>query len=152
MQDNEYHLDSMVCFAIYSASNAVAKAHRLALEPWDLTYTQYIALLEISTAPAGLTVSELGVRMSLDSGTLSPVLRRLDQRKLLTRTRASSDERVVTVSLTTEGSAVIKDVVVALQELRGAYGFDSVEEAQVLVGQLHRITNGMRALNQSHRT
>ncbi|MDD0857840.1 MarR family transcriptional regulator [Arthrobacter alpinus] len=89
MLDNEYHLDSMVCFAIYSASNAVSKAHKVALEPWELTYTQYIALLELSTAPEGLTVSDLGKRMSLDSGTLSPVLRRLAERGLVSRSRTS---------------------------------------------------------------
>ncbi len=147
MPDNDYHLDSMVCFAIYSASNAVAKAHRLALEPWELTYTQYIALLETRRAPEGLTVSKLGARMSLDSGTLSPLLRRLNQRGLLSRDRNSADERVVTVKLTATGAAVLKDVIVALNNLSGAYGFQSPEQAQALVQELHRITEGMRALS-----
>lgn len=150
MLDNEYHLDSMVCFAIYSASNAVAKAHKVALEPWELTYTQYIALLELSTAPEGLTVSDLGKRMSLDSGTLSPVLRRLDDRGLVSRARTSPDERVVTASLTDTGASVLKKVLVALKELRGAYGFDSPEQARALVQELHRITKGMRAIT-AHR-
>lgn len=150
MLDNEYHLDSMVCFAIYSASNAVAKAHKVALEPWELTYTQYIALLELSTAPEGLTVSDLGKRMSLDSGTLSPVLRRLDERGLVSRERTSLDERVVTASLTDTGASVLKKVLVALKELRGAYGFDSPEQARALVQELHRITKGMRAIT-AHR-
>lgn len=152
MSDHEYHLDSMVCFAVYSASNAIAKAHRVALEPWGLTYTQYIALLELSTSPAGLTVSELSARMYLDSGTLSPVLRRLDQRGFASRARTSSDERVVTVALTDEGTSVINEVVVALQELRGAYDIDSPEQAHALVQQLHRITAGMRSLATSRRS
>lgn len=146
MLDNDYHLDSMVCFAIYSASNAVAKAHKVALEPWDLTYTQYIALLEISTVTEGLTVGDLGKRMSLDSGTLSPVLRRLDERGLVLRARTSPDERVVTASLTASGTEVLKEVLEALQVLRGAYGFESAEQARALVKELHRITEGMRAL------
>ncbi|MDO9396113.1 MAG: MarR family transcriptional regulator, partial [Herbiconiux sp.] len=94
----------MVCFALYSASNAVAQAHRAALEPWGLTYTQYIALVELAAGPTdGLAVSELGRRLALDSGTLSPLLRRLDQRGLVSRERRSRDERVVTVSLTADG-------------------------------------------------
>lgn len=146
MTTNDYHLDSMVCFAIYSASNAVAKAHRVALEPWGLTYTQYIVLLETGTSGSGLTVSDLGTRMGLDSGTLSPLLRRLEQRGLVLRQRTSTDERVVTVTLTEDGTAALKDVLVALQGLRAAYGFESATQAQELVGQLHRITEGMRQL------
>ena len=146
MLDNEYHLDSMVCFAIYSASNAVAKAHKVALEPWELTYTQYIAMLEISTVTEGLTVGDLGKRMSLDSGTLSPVLRRLEERGLVLRARTSPDERVVTASLTETGASVLKKVHAALKELRSAYGFDSPEQARALVKELHRITEGMRTL------
>ena len=146
MNVNEYELDSMVCFAVYSASNAVAKAHRVLLEPWELTYTQYIALLESSTSDDGLTVSELGARMGLNSGTLSPLLRRLEQRNLVSRQRASSDERVVTITLTDVGSETLAEVLRALQVLRPAYGFESVAEAQKLVATLHRITKGMQQL------
>ena len=149
MTKNDHHLDSMVCFAIYSASNAVAKAHRVALEPWGLTYTQYILLLETGTSGSGLTVSDLGTRMGLDSGTLSPLLRRLEQRGLVLRQRTSTDERVVTVTLTEDGAATLKDVLVALQGLRAAYGFESATQARELVGQLHRITEGMRQLTTS---
>ncbi|SEE40247.1 DNA-binding transcriptional regulator, MarR family [Arthrobacter alpinus] len=149
MTENDYHLDSMVCFAIYSASNAVAKAHRVALEPWGLTYTQYIVLLETSTSGAGLSIRDLGSRMSLDSGTLSPLLRRLEQRQLVLRQRSSEDERVVTVTLTSEGRTMLKDVLTALQGLRAAYGFESAAQARDLIHQLHRITEGMRQLSTS---
>lgn len=152
MFDNDYQLDSMVCFAVYSASNAIAKAHRFALEPWALTYTQYIALLEISTAPEGLTVSALGTRMSLDSGTLSPLLRRLEQRELVSRARTSTDERVVTVTLTDGGKTVLQDVLVAISGLRSAYGFDTQGQAKDLVRELHRITEGMRSLSATQRS
>lgn len=147
MNVNQYDLDSMVCFAVYSASNAVAKAHRVLLEPWELTYTQYIVLLETSTTDDGLTVSELGARMGLNSGTLSPLLRRLEQRNLVSRQRTSSDERVVTITLTHVGSETLAEVLRALQVLRPAYGFESAAEAQNLVATLHRITQGMQQLS-----
>ncbi|WP_054011006.1 MarR family winged helix-turn-helix transcriptional regulator [Arthrobacter sp. ERGS1:01] len=149
MTDNDYSLDSMVCFAIYSASNAVAKAHRVLLEPWELTYTQYIVLLELGSNPDGLTVSELGAGMHLDSGTLSPLLRRLDDRGLVSRDRASSDERVVTAKLTDAGKTVLGELLASLGDLREAYGFDSAEQARELIRELQRITDGMRALTAS---
>ncbi|POH57656.1 MarR family winged helix-turn-helix transcriptional regulator [Arthrobacter glacialis] len=149
MPNNEYSLDSMVCFAIYSASNAVAKAHRVVLEPWELTYTQYIVLLETNVSADGISVSELGARMNLDSGTLSPLLRRLDARGLVSRVRRSPDERVVTVEITATGAAMLQELRTALHGLRGAYGFDSQDQADHLVKELHRITEGMRHLTAS---
>lgn len=149
MPNNEYSLDSMVCFAIYSASNAVAKAHRTVLEPWELTYTQYIVLLETHASDGGITVSELGTRMNLDSGTLSPLLRRLDARGLVSRARTSADERVVTVKITAAGAAVLAELRTTLHGLRGAYGFESQDQANHLVKELHRITEGMRQLTAS---
>ena len=149
MPNNEYNLDSMVCFALYSASNAVAKAHRTVLAPWDLTYTQYIALLETDAFAAGITVSDLGARMNLDSGTLSPLLRRLEARGLVSRARTSPDERVVTVTVTAAGVAVLAELRATLHGLRGAYGFESQDQASHLVKELHRITEGMRQLTAS---
>ncbi|MHA7304903.1 MarR family winged helix-turn-helix transcriptional regulator [Arthrobacter sp. TMN-49] len=146
MPNNEYSLDSMVCFAIYSASNTVAKAHRAVLEPWELTYTQYIALLETDASGAGVSVSELGTSMNLDSGTLSPLLRRLDTRGLVSRVRTSLDERVVTVKITPAGAAMLAELRATLHGLRGAYGFENQDQANHLVKELHRITEGMRHL------
>jgi DNA-binding MarR family transcriptional regulator len=149
MPTQKFQLDSMVCFAIYSASNAVAKAHRAVLEPWELTYTQYIALLETGRSPDGLAVRELGARMHLDSGTLSPLLRRLEDRGLLTRVRNSADERLVTARLTEAGSAALAELLESLDGLRDAYGFESAEQAHSLVVELQRITEGMRHLAAS---
>ncbi|MHA7270259.1 MarR family winged helix-turn-helix transcriptional regulator [Arthrobacter sp. HLT1-20] len=149
MPNSEYSLDSMVCFAIYAASNAVAKAHRVVLAPWELTYTQYIVLLETNASPVGITVSELGARMNLDSGTLSPLLRRLDARGLVSRLRKSADERVVTVEITAAGAEVLEELRGTLHGLRGAYGFGSQDQANHLIKELSRITEGMRHLTAS---
>ncbi|MGA1836055.1 MarR family transcriptional regulator [Herbiconiux sp. 11R-BC] len=136
-------LDSMLCFALYSASNAVAQAHRAALAPWNLTYTQYVALVELAVSPSGLAVSELGRRMSLDSGTLSPLLRRLEQRGLVRRERRSSDERVVIASATEAGRATVDELAESIRCLNAGYGLESMADAGSLVAALHRIASGM---------
>lgn len=141
-------LDSMACFALYSASNAVSQAHRAALAPWNLTYTQYIALVvlaDASDASAGLTVSELGARLGLDSGTLSPLVRRLEGRGLVTRERRSTDERMVTVSLTDAGRTTRAELAEAVACLTPAYGIGSVDELHHLIASLRGIADGMRA-------
>lgn len=134
----------MVCFGIYAASNAVAKAHRAVLEPWEFTYTQFITLREIEQSSAELSVKELGERLGLDSGTLSPLLRRLEQRELIHRQRSTADERQVLISATTHGSLITHEILDKLLCLRTAYGFESEEEVGIFLAQLHRITEGMQ--------
>ena len=144
-------LDSMACFALYSASNAVGQAHRAALAPWNLTYTQYIALVVLADAAdpagasAGLTVTELGMRLGLDSGTLSPLVRRLEARGLVVRERRSADERVVTVSLTDAGRTTRAELADAIACLTPAYGLGSVDELHQLIASLRGIAEGMRS-------
>lgn len=98
-------LDSQLCFALYAASRAVTSAYRDALTELDLTYPQYLTLLAL-WEDDGVTISALGSRLQLDSGTLSPLLKRLDAAGLVERRRDSEDERRVTVHLTTQGSAL----------------------------------------------
>ncbi|MCS5714008.1 MarR family transcriptional regulator [Herbiconiux sp. CPCC 205716] len=138
-------LDDMICFALYRASNAVAQAHRTVLEPWNLTYTQYIALVALGSAPDGLTVGGLGEQLGLDSGTLSPLLRRLDERGLVLRERRDSDERRVTASLTADGRRTLGELGEAIACLGPRYGVSSAAELSELVSTLGRITSGMRA-------
>ena len=95
-------LDEQICFALYAASRALTARYRELLEPLGLTYPQYLVLLVLWEQ--GTTgVSGLGERLHLESGTLSPLLRRLDALGLVTRARASTDERAVQVSLTPAG-------------------------------------------------
>lgn len=142
----------MVCFAVYSASKAIAQAHRAVLAPWELTYTQYIAMLTVGDSDEGLTVSDLGERMGLDSGTLSPLLRRLEHRGLVVRERSQHDERVVTVTATDVGRAARQELLDAIGPINRAYGFSSLDEAQTLVSDLHRITDGMNRVTAGLRT
>ena len=95
-------LDPMLCFAVYSVERQFGQIYRELLAPWKLSYTQYLALIALH-GDDDLTVGRLGELLGLDSGTLSPLLKRLESRGLVERRRAASDERVVEVSLTDAG-------------------------------------------------
>ncbi|QLQ36998.1 MarR family winged helix-turn-helix transcriptional regulator [Micromonospora robiginosa] len=100
-------LRRQVCFALYAASRALTDVYRPILDEHGLTYPQYLVLLVLwergDDAP---TVSELGARLRLDSGTLSPLLKRLEAAGLVVRTRSAADERRVEVGLTDAGRAL----------------------------------------------
>ena len=98
-------LDHQLCFALYSASLAMTKLYKPLLDELELTYPQYLALLALWEQD-GLTVSELGQRLFLDSGTLTPLLKRMEAAGWLTRLRDTADERRVLIRLTTEGRAL----------------------------------------------
>lgn len=98
-------LEEQLCFALYSASRALTRAYQPLLQPLGLTYPQYLVMLVLWEGKA-LSVSELGERLALDSGTLTPLLKRLETSGLLERRRAAEDERVLRVSLTRRGAAL----------------------------------------------
>ncbi|MDO9438322.1 MarR family winged helix-turn-helix transcriptional regulator [Hydrogenophaga sp.] len=95
-------LDHQLCFALYSASLAMTKLYKPLLEDIGLTYPQYLAML-VLWEQDGVTVSELGERLHLDSGTLTPLLKRLEAAELVTRLRDVQDERRVLIRLTAAG-------------------------------------------------
>lgn len=95
-------LDHQLCFALYAASLAMTKLYKPLLEPLGLTYPQYLAML-VLWEHDGSTVSEMGERLALDSGTLTPLLKRLESAGLLQRLRDSTDERRVRLQLTPQG-------------------------------------------------
>ena len=95
-------LDNQLCFALYSASLAMTKLYKPWLDELGLTYPQYLVLL-VLWEEDGLSVSELGNRLHLDSGTLTPLLKRLDSAGLVSRLRATHDERRVHITLTAAG-------------------------------------------------
>lgn len=95
-------LDNQLCFALYSASLAMTKLYKPLLDELGLTYPQYLVMLALWESD-GLTVSQLGERLSLDSGTLTPLLKRLEAAGFITRLRSVEDERRVHISLTAAG-------------------------------------------------
>jgi DNA-binding MarR family transcriptional regulator len=103
-------LDNQLCFALHSTARQIVRAYRPALEDLELTHPQYLVMLvlwawarEREPRP---TVKALGRRLHLDSGTLTPLLKRLEARGLITRTRSTNDEREVFVHLTRSGQAL----------------------------------------------
>jgi len=102
---NLLHLDEQLCFALYSTSLALNKVYRRLLAPLGLTYPQYLVMMVLWERD-GLSVSEIGEKLFLDSATLTPLLKRLEASGLVTRTRASHDERQVIVELSSEGRAL----------------------------------------------
>ncbi|WDH21070.1 MarR family winged helix-turn-helix transcriptional regulator [Pseudomonas chlororaphis] len=103
-------LDSQLCFKLYAASRAVVRGYKPMLDQLGLTYPQYLVMLvlwEWQAAPPELpTVKALGERLALDSGTLTPLLKRLEQLQLVQRQRSSRDEREVHLSLSAAGLAL----------------------------------------------
>lgn len=134
-------LDNQVCFALYAANRAVTGLYRPLLEALGLTYPQYLVMLVLWEAdPAGggrradgepVSVSFVGRRLKLDSGTLTPLLKRLEARNLVLRRRHPDDERVVTLALTEEGRALRKQALEVPGELLCRSGLD-LEQAQDL--------------------
>ncbi|MEY5098475.1 MAG: hypothetical protein RJA36_1194 [Pseudomonadota bacterium] len=102
LMEQALRLDSQLCFALHSASLAMTRVYKPHLDALGLTYPQYVVLLALWEHD-GLTVSELGERLYLDSGTLTPLLKRMEAAALLTRTRDSADERRVLIRLTDDG-------------------------------------------------
>ena len=98
-------LDNQLCFSLYAAAHAIKKAYRPLLENLGLTYPQYLILIVLWKTD-GLKVSDIGRRLSLDSGTLTPVLKRLEVSGLVKRTRRPQDEREVEIGLTPAGHAL----------------------------------------------
>jgi MarR family transcriptional regulator, organic hydroperoxide resistance regulator len=95
-------LDQFLCFSVYAAGLAFNRAYKPLLDPYGITYPQYLALVGLSSKD-GQTVSELGEKLHLESNTLTPLIKRLEAAGLVTRTRDSQDERVVRLSLTETG-------------------------------------------------
>ncbi|MEP6720618.1 MAG: MarR family transcriptional regulator [Variovorax sp.] len=100
--DDQLKLDNQLCFAVYSASLAMTRLYKPLLEKLNLTYPQYLVMLALWERD-GLMVSELGTQLSLDSGTLTPLLKRLETNGLVSRLRDVADERRVHITLTPAG-------------------------------------------------
>ena len=105
MSDASLDLDQQLCFALYRASRALTRAYGPLLEPLGVTYPQYLVLL-VLWQDDDLPVKAIGERLALDSATLTPLLKRLEEQGVVTRTRDSHDERVVRIRLTKHGKAL----------------------------------------------
>ena len=122
--ENPLALDQQVCFALYSASRAITAAYRPLLAPLGLTYPQYLVMLALWERPSR-TVRELGETLHLESGTLSPLLKRMEANGLITRTRSADDERQVLIDLTAAGADLRERARAVPEQLYTATGIDA---------------------------
>ncbi|MEK0314204.1 MarR family winged helix-turn-helix transcriptional regulator [Cohnella sp. 56] len=104
-EEDKLRLDNQTCFAVYACAKEITKLYQPVLKTLGLTYTQYIAMLALWERD-GVSVKELGERLYLDSGTLTPLLKKLESQGLLTRVRDAADERQLLIKLTERGIAL----------------------------------------------
>lgn len=102
-------LDNQVCFSLYALSREVIKLYKPILDKHNLTYTQYVAML-VMWEENSIIFKELGKRLHLDSGTLTPVVKKLESMGLVSKYRNKEDDRVVTVELTEKGKALKEEI------------------------------------------
>jgi len=141
-EDRTLKLGNQLCFAIYSAAHALGRFYRPFLEPLGLTYPQYLVLL-VLWEQDGLTVKEIGQRLHLDSGTLTPVLKRLQAMGYVQRSRDLPDERQVRVTLTERGRAIREQAVAGRKEVVCASGL-SEEQIQTHKRELDQLSAALR--------
>jgi DNA-binding MarR family transcriptional regulator len=136
-------LDNQLCFALYVCSKEIIKKYKPLLEPFGLTYTGYITLL-VLWEQDGLTVKELGERLFLDSGTLTPVLKKLEASGFVDRNRNKEDERSVTITLTAKGKRTQTSAISIPRDLGCALTADNrfgKEEMENLLKELHTVSS-----------
>jgi DNA-binding MarR family transcriptional regulator len=137
----ELQLDNQLCFLFHRVGRELNAAYRPLLADLGLTYPQYLTMLVLWERD-GLTVGEIGDRLALDSATLSPLLRRLSQSGLVTKTRDPDDERRVTVHLTDEGRS-LEDRAAAVPGEVAGYLVDGLDDYTELRGQLTALLQRM---------
>jgi MarR family transcriptional regulator, organic hydroperoxide resistance regulator len=148
--DDGLQLDNQLCFKLYAASRAVIRAYKPMLDQLGLTYPQYLAMLVLwewqQQPPALPTVKALGERLLLDSGTLTPLLKRLELQGLLQRKRSASDEREVHLALTPAGGALREQVLPLKSQLLCERGID-LDQVAALRSQVGVLLDQFMALN-----
>ena len=137
-------LDQQLCFALYSASRAVIRAYAPLLAPLGITYPQYLALVAL-WGEDGVSVKRLGEQLALDSATLTPLLKRLEQQGIIQRRRDDADERVVRIHLTDKGRALRGKARHVPATLACLVGYDTADRAALarlgrLREELHTLT------------
>ena len=135
-------LENQICFPLYAASREVIKQYRPYLDVLDLTYTQYIAMM-VFWEEKKLSVKELGKKLFLDSGTLTPVLKSLEAKGYVIRSRSKEDERVLEVEITEKGEKLKEDAVSVPESVAGCVKLDS-EEAMQLYTLLYKVLGSLR--------
>ena len=135
-------LENQLCFPLYACAKEIVRLYKPHLDPLDLTYTQYIAMM-VLWERREVTVKALGQSLWLDSGTLTPVLKKLESKGYISRRRSEDDERSVMVAVTTKGDR-LRERAVGIPEQVGACVRLSPEEAMTLHGLLYKVLAGLK--------
>jgi MarR family transcriptional regulator, organic hydroperoxide resistance regulator len=141
-EDENLKLSRQLCFAVYSAAHAFNRVYKPILEPLGLTYPQYLVML-VLWEQDGLTVKEIGQQLHLDSGTLTPVLKRLQALGYVQRSRDLPDERQVRVTLTEKGRAIREQAQAGRREVVCALGLAEAQ-IQALKREIDRMSSTLR--------
>lgn len=134
-------LSNQLCFPLYAVSKEIVKRYKPFLDELDLTYTQYIAMM-VLWEHKQMNVKELGAYLYLDSGTLTPVLKKMEQKGWVVRTRDKDDERVLLVTLTESGEALREKALQIPQQISCCVNINK-EDATQLYTILYKILGGM---------
>ncbi|SFO33598.1 DNA-binding transcriptional regulator, MarR family [Chitinophaga sp. YR627] len=135
------HLSNQLCFPLYALSRQITSLYRPLLEELELTYPQYLVML-VLWEHKQVSVKEIGLQLWLDSGTLTPLLKRLEQKGLVKRKRDTEDERLVQISITNKGEQLRELAVKVPAALRKSLPMGASEGKQ-LVKQLHEILDSL---------
>jgi len=138
-------LEDQICFALYSASRSLTARYRELLAPLGITYPQYLALVVLWDSGT-TSVGSLGERLHLESGTLSPLLKRMEALGLVARSRAGSDERVVEVSLTPAGDTLRTEAPRIADAICASTGLP-LDDLMALQRQIATLAEHVRALD-----
>lgn len=137
---NEYiKLENQLCFALYVCSKEIIKKYTTHLQPLGLTYTSYIIMLSLYQKD-NVTVKELGNTLFLDSGTLTPTLKKLEKLDYIKRTRSIVDERTVLITLTDTAKNLKDEIILIPEKMYNSLG-EGKEELPELLKQLHKLIN-----------
>lgn len=134
-------LENQLCFPLYACAREVVKKYKPFLDDIDLTYTQYVTMMVLWEKPS-VTSKEIGERLHLDSGTLTPVIKKLAEKGLVTRARSAEDERNLVVTLTDAGLA-LRDRAACIPGQMGKCISLSSEDAQTLYRILYQLLGSM---------
>ena len=137
MDFEQMKLENQLCFPLYAASRIITRKYKPLLDPLGLTYTQYIVMLALWEKDS-LSVNQLGEILWLDSGTLTPLLKKLEGQGLVRRSRSVQDERMLTVEVTDAGWQLLEKAAEVPLKMAGCLDI-SVDEGRLLHGLLHKI-------------
>ena len=137
---------NQVCFPLYACSKEIVRRYKPFLDPLDLTYTQYIAMM-VMWEEKSINVKNLGKRLFLDSGTLTPVLKKLESKGYISRKRSKDDERNLIITITPEGEK-LREKALSVPASMGECVKISKEEAECLYKILYKVIDGFDGIEE----